>query len=196
MNWVGKDGLETTCAYCTHNEEIPVWSFTLNFWLFSIGSFVDACTDRKWAIWCNENAGSDIHSDHQSDLKVTYLLMSSCIYSESSCLGMLKDNVHSSICSRTSIHLLSTVWNLYTLHTGFLNTEREWQRQRKKEYWTIWRSRKYSTFSSKIIQSFSNLQRANRGSKLTLTAENVKDATERNFSKGTRYEEQIKFYNQ
>lgn len=63
--------------------------------------------------------------DQQYDFKVIYLLMSSWIYSESSCLGMLKDNVHSSICSRTSIHLLSIVWNLYTLLTGFLNTERD-----------------------------------------------------------------------
>lgn len=70
--------------------------------------------------------------DQRYDLKVTYLLMSSWIKSKSSCLGMLKDNVHSSICSRTSIHLLSTVWNLYTLHTGFLNTERGRQREERK----------------------------------------------------------------
>lgn len=73
--------------------------------------------------------------DQLCDFKVTYLLMSSWIYSESSCLGMLKDKVHSSICSRTSIHLVSTVWNLYTLHTGFLNTEREWKRKGKESVW-------------------------------------------------------------
>lgn len=57
MNLVGKGCLEVTYAHCTYNEVTPGGSFTLNFWLFSVGWLVAPCTKKDisyllhWDIW-------------------------------------------------------------------------------------------------------------------------------------------------
>lgn len=58
----------------------------------------------------------------------SYLHKSSFMFRAISSLGIWKERTLSDICSRIRIHLLSAVGNLYSLHTGFLNTGREERR--------------------------------------------------------------------
>lgn len=156
VNWVGNDGLETTLTYSTHNEVTPGWSFTLNFWLFFIGWLVEACTNwtgnkltdamRKLAMTSTESAVW-----FQSDLPAYVLLniqweqLFGDAKGQSALLHLFSHKHPLAVHGLKSVHL--AYWVLE-------HWERETKWEGRKKYWTIWHSRKYTMFSSKIILTF------------------------------------------
>lgn len=71
---------------------------------------------RIWAILSNKTLKHSVASQQKTNTN-TDLLVCSRMSALSSCLGKENDSGVSDICSRTSSHLWSSVWNLYTLHT-------------------------------------------------------------------------------